>query len=66
MRDVTACGYGAGEWVTKPLVTAMCLTCDWVCDKANAHGIGAQHARKHGHCVKVETERVCIYNHEKT
>lgn len=60
----TACGYSRGEWGTKPDATAECLTCDWRCQAANAHGVGAQHARKHGHCVRIEINVARIYNHE--
>jgi hypothetical protein len=61
----TACGYTAGEWSTKPDVKANCLTCGWQCLAANAHGLGAQHARKRGHCVAIDDCRVHVYNHEE-
>lgn len=51
------------EWSTKPDVVAECLTCGKHWESRNAHAVGAQHARKHGHSVRIEVTRVHIYDH---
>lgn len=51
------------EWHTKPDVRAECLSCDWTCVASNAHAVGAQHARKHAHSVRVEKTTVFVYDH---
>ena len=54
------------EWTTKPYVRAYCDTCGWTCDAKNAHGLGAQHARRHKHYVSVVIERTSVYDHQTT
>lgn len=55
--------FSGKEWSTKPDARADCLTCGWQCLERNAHGVGAQHARKHGHTVRVEVVRAHYYEH---
>lgn len=60
----SASGLTRGEWSTKPDYRAECLTCDWTMEGNNAQGPAAVHARRHGHCVRVEVDVTRIYNHE--
>jgi hypothetical protein len=60
----TASGYTRGEWSTKPEAVAECLTCGWECFAKNAQAVGALHARRHKHCVRVGIAVARIYNHE--
>ena len=51
------------ETYSVPDVKAWCSTCDWNCMAKNAHAVGAQHARRHGHDVVVEVYRSFRYNY---
>jgi len=39
---------------------AHCITCRWELESRNAHGVGAQHARRYGHEVHVEISSIYI------
>ena len=51
------------EWGTKPHVMAECMDCEWRSGAKNAHAVGAVHARRHSHTVRVEVTHVYIYEH---
>jgi len=42
---------------------AECNDCDWYLDSLNAQPVGAKHAKKHNHFVRVETTLVSYYNY---
>ncbi len=45
---------------------AECNDCGWRCDNHhNAQAVGAVHAKKHNHFVRVETVLVSYYNEDK-
>jgi len=46
-------------------VQANCETCGWICQKRNAHGVGARHAKAHGHKVYVEQVTIAIYDYSE-
>lgn len=50
------------KWVTQADFDAGCETCGWRCRERNALGVGAQHARRHGHKVRVQIDRAVIYD----
>lgn len=54
---------GKREWSTRRDCTAECQDCNWRCDASNADGVGAKHARKHKHTVRVQVEFALIYEH---
>lgn len=45
-----------------PIAEAECLDCGWKCDSRNAWAVGAKHARKHSHHVRIEITKVFHYN----
>lgn len=45
-------------------VIANCETCGWHLESANAHGVGAIHARAHKHKVYIDVYYVVIYDEE--
>lgn len=51
------------EWKTRPDLIVACLDCGWKCYARNGHGLGAQHARRYSHTVRVEKATVYIYEH---
>lgn len=52
----------ANEWKTKQQVSAECSDCGWRSDAPNGHGLGAQHARRNRHYVRVEVVRSYHYD----
>ncbi len=54
------------KYVTRGDFDAECETCGWRCREQNALGVGVQHARRHGHKVRIEIVRAVIYDHTDT
>ena len=46
-------------------VHAICETCGWSCYERNAHGVGARHAKHHGHKVSVEQITIATYDYSE-
>ena len=44
---------------------ANCFDCGWELDARNAMGVAAQHAKKYGHQVHVETTLLVMFNSDK-
>lgn len=51
------------QWTTRGDFIAECEGCDWKCYSRNALGVAAQHAKRHGHYVRVTIERTVIYDY---
>ena len=51
------------EWRTKTIIVAWCHDCGKTWESPNAHGVGAQHARKHEHYVAIDRTITYVYDH---